>query len=162
KTYLLIGFQLSGQRLHDPVTEPRFVKPASEPDASGVCVAIVRWFELDESSRDSSRKLSSGQVVREIGRVEVLQTAQADENKPAAAAQIAGDHRLWHQRRRLRHADGGRQQPVVVEPSPVAELGGAPAQPVQGLGDAVRGDVRVWMSWMRRDESRQRLLGTLH
>ena len=80
--------------------------------------------------------------------MEVAQCPEADHAQPGAGAQVAAGHRLGHDGRRARRADGAGQQEVLVEAPAVAVGRQRPGrhprrEPVDRRADPLDADRRV-------------------
>ena len=138
-----LGLDPALQRAHQPVGELPAVEAPGQEAAGQVTAALGGRLELERACRDRRGEAGMGEVVREKGGVEVLVPAQADEQEAAPVTEVAPKHRPRRQRRWPGDTDRGREEPVVVEATGVAELLQTPAEPLQRGSELLARDATV-------------------
>src|SRR5205823_5640715 len=139
------------------------LEAAGEARRADVAGVAERRPKLDDAGGDGGVpwERSSSKVVGEVGGEEILEPAKSDEDETAALAQVAGGHRLRHQRGRLRDADSGGDEEVLVEAAAVAVFLEASLEPVEAGTNELHRKTPVGMLRVCSREFRQRLRGAV-
>ena len=159
----LAGHEMPPQLGQHRLGKSRLLEAPREAEPADVLRIAERGRELDGASGDGriAGQASTSDVVREVGREEILEPVQAHEQEAPASAQVAGGHRLRHERRGLGDADRRRDEEVLVEVAAVVVVAQACPEPAEAVTDGLHGEAAVGVPRMRLDELRQRSRGAL-
>jgi hypothetical protein len=157
ETDALARYEVASELDENGLAEPGLLEAPGEAGGADVARVPERRLQLDDAGGDGgiSRQRGPREVVGQVSGEEILEPAKSDEDEAAAPEQVAGGHRLGQQSRRLRDADGGRNEDVLVEGAAVAVVDQAGLEPVEAGTDELDGNARVGMLRVGGGEFRQ-------